>query len=92
MPALCQRSCGSVPDPDNDQISPRGCSLSIFYTNGEFLLTKMQELHARTAGFSHDVVAFMETWSRHAIKDTELAIMEYKLFRIYHADDRHKGG
>lgn len=66
--------------------------LSVFYTNAASLHNKMQELQARAAASSPDVLAISETWGRCGVMDAELAVAGYRLFRKDRADGRKGGG
>lgn len=65
--------------------------LSVFCTNANTLHNIMQGLRIRIADSSLNVLALTETWGKQGIKDAELAIMEDRLSRKDHGDNR-KGG
>jgi len=61
--------------------------LRCFYTNANSVLGKMQELRQRMQDF--DVVGIAESWATGEIKDAELSVDGFNLYRM---DRKGKAG
>ena len=63
-------------------VKPESVSqLKFFYTNADSIVNKMSEFHARTANNNYDVIGIVESWATEHIRDSELSLEGYVLYR-----------